>query len=163
MATRAEIRAQRREERRQERTQKRQATRQAKAGQGLFSGIGARMQQRQSARQERKSDRIGARSARIQSRSEGGFYDPESVAARYGAASSIAGTIGAAVGGGGVSGLAEQALGALTGGDPEGGELVELYPADDEGMGFLVPALVAGAVVGGYLLLRKPKAKGKKK
>ena len=163
MATRAEIRAQRREDRRKERTQERQAARQAKAGRGLFSGIGARMLQRQTARQERKSDRIGARSARIQSRSEGGFYDPDSVAARYGAASSIASTIGAATSGGGWTEIADEALGLVTdGAGEEGGELVELYPNGEE-MDYLVPLLIGAAVIGGYLLLRKPKDKDAKK
>lgn len=175
MATRAEIRAQRREERRAERTQERQAARQATAGGGLLSGIGARMQQRQTARQARKMEKIGARttrigsrqterSARTQSKAEGGYFDPESVGARWGALSDVAGTIGD-VYTGGVSSMAGDALSAMSGGLAldEGGELVELYPDEAEGMGYLVPALIAGAVVGGYFLLRKPKDKKGKK
>ena len=154
---RAEIRERRRKQRAAERKSARQAARQAKAGAGLFTGIGARMQQRQTARQGRKSDRITARSERIQSRSEGGFYDPESVAARYGAASSIASTIGAATSGGGWSEIAGDALGALTG--DEDAEIIE-FPTTASTADSAIPwLLIAGAGVAAYFLLAPKKKK----
>lgn len=153
---RAELRERRRRQRAAERKAKRQAARQAQAGSGLITGIGARMQQRQTARQARKSDRITARTSRIQSRSEGGFYDPESVAARWGAASDIAGTIGSAVSPAGS--LQDLALGALAG--DEDAEIIDFPTTGATATGSAVPwLLVAGVGVAAYFLLTPKKKK----
>jgi hypothetical protein len=159
---RAEIRERRRKQRAAERKAKRQAARQAQAGSGLITGIGARMQQRQTARQGRKSDRITARTSRIQSRSEGGFYDPESVSARWGAASDIAGTIGD-VATGGAGSIASEALAAATGAFGEG-DVVGLdgLPYTEEPTDWTIPIVLGVAAVGAYLLLSPKKKKGKK-
>jgi len=117
----------------------------------------------------RVTQRQSGRTGRITAKAEGGAFDPESIAARWQGITGVTqsgveglGTIGGMLSG---TGGATDALSALTGLLPdqeltEGGELVELYP-EEEGTGFLVPLLLAGAAVGAYLLLR-PAPKGKK-
>ena len=120
----------------------------------------------------RVTQRQTGRTGRVTAKSEGGAYDPESIAARWQGITGVTqagveglGTIGGMIAG---TGGASSALDALTGLlpadlDAEGGELIELYP-EDTGSPYMVPLLLAGAGLGAYLLLRPaPKKKKKKK
>ena len=194
MATAAERRADQRAKRRKERTKTRQAERaKTRRGTGLLSGIGARLQQRHTARQkrrqtrvegtvDRRSQRLGEVTARqaaraerrasvIQSKSEGGAFDPESIAARWAgitgtveAGSDAFGTVAGALSG---TGGATDALGALTGLFPDEdeltdeGELIELFPDEDAGADWIFPVGIGVAALAAFLLLR-PKKKDEK-
>ena len=125
-----------------------------------------------SERTGRVTQRQTGRTGRTSAKAEGGAYSPESVAARWAGITGVTeagieglGSVAMLAGGGSPATGAMAALqGLLPSDDQLDGELVELYPAEDTGGGFLLPLLIGGAALGAYLLFAPKKGKkGKKK
>jgi len=153
------------------RISRRQTARQERRA-GRQESRGARKQERVGARTERIQARTTGRSSRVQSKAEGGAYSPESVAARW---AGIEGTTQA------VGGIVQDVAGAFTGGGVASGAfdalsgfgaddwldsdedyyapVVDLYPEEDAGMDWLLPAAIGAGLLVAYLVFSPKKKK----